>query len=162
MLSAARPLLDEYGGRAAQVLDPWNRWLASFAPVAAAVRGAWTAETAWIDDWDCRSPARGQCGTSTLIFQDQHGGELVRGLVHETGRSAAPTVHYWNVLGDRHVDLTWQQFSSTAFVLRSERVRRAELLANDWFIHRYRVLRERVDARLHAGVDQGALGVRAT
>jgi hypothetical protein len=137
---------EELGGRAAQVLDPWNRWLAAFDPLAATVRSAWDDETSWIDDWDPGTPARGQCGTSSLVLQDERGGYLARGVVHETGRSAIPTVHYWNVVRGRHVDLTWQQFSVSAFVLRWEPVARDDLLVNQWFIDRYMVLRGRVDA----------------
>ncbi len=130
------------------MLDPRNRWLAAFAPLATAVRSTWDEETAWIDDWHARNPARGQCGTSSLVFQDECGGHLVRGLVHETGTSAVPTVHYWNVVGDRHLDLTWQQFAASSFVVRWEPVDRADLLVNGWFTDRYRALRGRVDARL--------------
>jgi hypothetical protein len=137
--------VEEVGGRAAQVLDPRNRWLASFGELAAAIRSAWSAETAWIDDWDSRNPARGQCGTSALVLQDACGGELVRGVVHETGRSSTPVVHYWNVLDDQHLDVTWQQFCAWAFVVRSERVERDQLLVNDWFVTRYRALRRRLD-----------------
>ena len=140
----------EFGGREAQVLDPRSPWVASFAELAARLRSAWSADTAWIDDWDSRNPARGQCGTSALVLQDESGGEIVRGLVHETGRSRTPTVHYWNIVHDRHVDLAWQQFSAWAFVIRSERVQREELLVNDWLIRRYvhlrRTLRSSPDA----------------
>jgi hypothetical protein len=129
------------------VLDPWNPWLASFGALAAVVRSEWSADTAWIDDWDPANPARGQCGTSALVLQDECGGEVVRGLVHETGTSRSPTVHYWNVFGDRHVDLTWQQFPVRAFVIRSERVRRDDVLVNAWFTDRFAVLRRRLDAR---------------
>jgi hypothetical protein len=153
MSCAGCVLPEESGGRAAQVLDPWTRWIASFAPFAATVRASWSAETAWIDDWDRRNPARGQCGSSALVLQDEYGGELVRGLVHETGRAAVPTVHYWNVVDRRHVDLTWQQFSAWSFVVRSEPVRRDDLLVSDWFLQRYALLRERVDA--HGGLGPG-------
>jgi hypothetical protein len=130
------------------VLHPRNASLEAFGGLAASVRAAWTAETAWIDQWDIGNPARGQCGTSTLVLQDEHGGRVVRGLVHETGRSAVPTVHYWNLVGGRHVDLTWQQFSSSAFVLRSHFVDRDELLVSRWFTDRYATLRRRIDVRL--------------
>jgi hypothetical protein len=136
---------DEPGGRVAQVLDAWNPWLTTFAPLASTVRSSWDADTAWIDDWHPDNPARGQCGTSSLVLQDEHGGYLARGLVHDTGRSAEPIVHYWNVVRDRHVDLTWQQFSASAFVLRWELVRREHLLVTAWFTARYVTLRERVD-----------------
>jgi hypothetical protein len=110
----------------------------------------WTADTAWIDDWHGGNPARGQCGTSTLVLQDERGGDLVRGLVHETGRSAAPTVHYWNIVDGVHVDFTWQQFSVSSFVLRSEAVRREELLESPWFTDRYERLRARLDVEKRA------------
>lgn len=135
----------ELGGRAAQVLDPWNPWLAGFDPLAATVRSTWDAKTSWIDDWHPGNPARGQCGTSSLVLQDERGGHLAHGVVHETGRSAVPTVHYWNVLHGRHVDLTWQQFSASAFVLRWQLVDRDDLLVTDWFTDRYRALRHRID-----------------
>jgi hypothetical protein len=143
---------EELGGRSAQVLDPWNRWVAGFDAVAARVRSAWGDDTAWIDDWDSANPAGGQCGSSSLVLQDERGGHLVRGLVHETGRSAVATVHYWNVVGGRHLDLTWQQFSPSSFVLRWEAIGRDDLLVNDWFIRRYTALRNRVDPGLAAAV----------
>jgi hypothetical protein len=146
MSTSRWPPRDEVGGRAAQVVQPWNRRLASFGPFAASLRSQWDAHTSWIDDWDHRNPARGQCGTSTLALQDECGGEMFRGLVHETGHSTVPTVHYWNVIAGVHVDLTWQQFTTSSFVLRSEPVRREELLVNRWFIDRYELLRDRLDA----------------
>jgi hypothetical protein len=135
---------EELGGRAAQVLHPFNPSLVPFEALAAHVRSGWAEDTAWIDGWHSGNAARGQCGTSSLVLQDECGGYLARGLVHETGRSAVPTVHYWNVVEDRHVDLTWQQFSTTAFVLRWEPVDRVDLLVNDWFTGRYATLRRRV------------------
>ena len=136
--------LEELGGRAAQVLHPLHRSLAAFEPLAATVRSSWAEDTAWIHGWDSGNAARGQCGTSSLVFQDECGGHLARGLVHETGRSAVPTVHYWNVVEDRHVDLTWQQFSTTAFVIRWEPVERVDLLVDDWLTGRYVTLRSRI------------------
>src|SRR4051794_14580185 len=144
---------DEVGGRPAQVLDPWNASLASFGVLAATVRSVWAAETAWIDEWDRRNPARGQCGTSSLVLQDERGGDVVRGLVHETGSSVVPAVHYWNVIDGRHVDLTWQQFSASAFVLKGDLVHRGDLLVSGWLTDRYARLRRRLDARLAEPVD---------
>ena len=147
-MANAVPIDDEVGGRPAQVLDPWDSSLARFGSFAATVRSAWSAETAWIDAWDPGNPAGGQCGTSSLALQDEHGGTVVRGLVHDTGRSATPAVHYWNVIAGRHVDLTWQQFSPSAFVLRSDVVGRDDLLVSSWFEDRYATLRGRIDSRL--------------
>jgi hypothetical protein len=137
---------EELGGRTAQVLDAWNPTLAELEPLASTIRSSWDEDTAWVDGWDPRNPARGQCGSTSLVFQDERGGCLARGLVHDTGRSALPVVHYWNVARDRHVDLTWQQFSAGAFVLRWTLVGREELLTSPWFTDRYTTLRERVGA----------------
>jgi hypothetical protein len=141
---------DEAGGRAAQVLQATSPWLTRFLPLSATLRSTWDGDTAWIDDWDADNPARGQCGSSSLVLQDEWGGYLARGLVHDTGRSALPVLHYWNVVHDHHVDLTWQQFSDWAFVLRWELVPREQLLVAPWFVDRYATLRSRVDAEVAA------------
>ena len=136
---------EEAGGLAAQVLDASHPWLGGFDDFATRVRAAWDGDTAWIDDWDHRNPARGQCGSSSLVLQDECGARLVRGLVHDTGRSVRPVLHYWNLVHRRHVDLTWQQFSDWAFVIRWEPVDREQLLVTSWFTDRYETLRARVD-----------------
>ena len=114
---------------------------ASLDALVSVLPRVWCANTAWIDDWDMRNPARGQCGTTALVVQDLHGGEVATGLV-QSGFTTA--VHYWNVLASGPVDLTWQQFPATARVLHSETVLRAEMLRNSWFIDRYEALRDRV------------------
>lgn len=144
MSSAPRSLEGE-GGRSAQVLHPCHRWLTSFGALAAKVRASWDADTAWIDDWDPRNPARGQCGTSALALQDERGGKLVRGVVDEASALGAHAVHYWNVFDGRHADLTWQQFPPWARVVQRELITRDDLLENPWFTDRYLALRSRLD-----------------
>ena len=90
-------------------------------------------------------------GTSALVLQDERGGKLVRGVVDEASALGAHAVHYWNVFDGRHADLTWQQFSSSAFVLRSHFVDRDELLVSRWFTDRYAMLRRRMDVHPPAG-----------
>lgn len=110
--------------------------------LAAVLARAWKADSAWIDDWDDRNPARGQCGSTALVVQDLCGGSLMTGIVLD--RSFARHVHYWNVLGGDPVDLTWHQFPGPARIVRSERVERGLLLRGAWFTDRYELLRARV------------------
>ena len=102
---------------------------------------AWGADTAWIEDWRPSNGARGQCGSTAIVLQDLRGGDLMRGLVEEG--PGVRTVHYWNVLDIGQVDLTWEQFPSSARIVLGERVDRADLLVNRWFIERYVRLRRR-------------------
>jgi len=104
----------------------------------------WDGETAWIHDWDPRNAARGQCGTTSLVVQDQLGGRLMRGLVHEGPGTC--TVHYWNRIENARVDLTWQQFGAGATIVATDAVERADLLTNRWFTTRYETLGRRLDS----------------
>jgi hypothetical protein len=107
---------------------------------------SWRAHTAWIDDWDERNPARGQCGSTALVVQDLHGGTLMTGVVGDG--SHPPLVHYWNVLAAGVTDLTWQQFPASARVLHRKAAVRSELLCRSWFIDRYQALRDQVQLLL--------------
>ena len=110
--------------------------------LAAVLPRAWKADSAWIDDWDDRNPARGQCGSTALVVQDLCGGSLMCGIVLDRGFGRH--VHYWNVLSGDPLDLTWHQFPSPARIVRSESVGRIHLLSTRWFIDRYEALRLRV------------------
>ena len=110
--------------------------------VVSIMSSAWRADTAWIDDWDPRNPPRGQCGSSTLVMQDLHGGALIRGLVQDSPNRLV--VHYWNYLPTGEIDVTWMQFGVSARLVRAEHVDRAALLTSSWLIGRYELLRDRV------------------
>jgi hypothetical protein len=110
--------------------------------LAATLRRAWHADTAWIDDWQPEAPARGQCGSTALVLNDLRGGQLMRGLVDEGGRDL--TLHYWNTLDLGQIDLTWMQFPPSARLVHGERVLRSDLLTSSWLETRYRTLRDRV------------------
>jgi len=109
---------------------------------------SWRADTAWIDDWDERNPARGQCGSTALVVQDLRGGTLMTGVVLDGAHGRS--VHYWNVLALGVTDLTWQQFSTSARVLACKPVGRSDLLCSWWFVERYHAMRDRVDLLLNA------------
>jgi hypothetical protein len=110
--------------------------------LVAALTLAWKADSAWIDDWDDRNPARGQCGSTALVVQDLCGGTLMHGTV--VAHPFTRHVHYWNVLAGDTVDLTWHQFHGRAHIVRSECVGRGHLLRAQWFTDRYEALRARV------------------
>ena len=124
---------------------PLSREQSSIDELAASLRGAWGADTAWIDDWDPRNPSRGQCGSSALVVHDFRGGTLMRGLVDD--HPVRLTVHYWNALDRRKLDLTWQQFSPQARIVFGEPVDRADLLTTAWLTGRYEALRARVTVK---------------
>jgi hypothetical protein len=115
----------------------------SVESLAAKLRVSWSADTAWIDDWDMGNPPRGQCGSTALVVQHLCGGDLMRGLVEATRGDL--TVHYWNALDVGQLDLTWQQFPAMARIVLGEHVDRANLLTTSWFSDRYETLRARVD-----------------
>ena len=112
--------------------------------LASVLPSAWSAASSWIDEWDARNPARGQCGSTALVVQDLCGGHLMAGEVRE--RSDRLVVHYWNFIDRRRVDFTWHQFESAAQVVQCTRVSRDQLLTSAWFTQRYSTLREGVDA----------------
>ena len=70
--------------------------------------GFWTAETSSSPYWLPENPSQGQCVPTSLIIQDHIGGEIMRGTVHlESGRTDS---HYWNLVGDKHLDVTAYQY----------------------------------------------------
>jgi hypothetical protein len=67
------------------------------------LREAWSSEssTLWTED----TPARGQCGVTSLVVQDHFGGEIRK----------TPTdggLHFYNWIGGQRYDLTAEQFDS--------------------------------------------------
>jgi|tagenome__1003787_1003787.scaffolds.fasta_scaffold19231227_1 hypothetical protein len=128
--------------------------------LAAQLRAAWNADTAWIDDWHPRNPARGQCGSTALVIQDLCGGTLLRGLVDEAGSDL--TVHYWNALELGQLDVTWAQFPAAARIVLGEQVDREDLLTTPWLMRRYETLLTRVQrAQQHSALTSGQSGLSA-
>lgn len=84
----------------------------TLAEIERAIRGAWCAGTSFIrktaPPWHTDNPARGQCGTTSLVLQDLLGGELLVAGVTDNGEPDG--VHYWNRFGTLDVDLTREQF----------------------------------------------------
>lgn len=109
----------------------------SLESLAAALRRAWSAETAANCIWSSRVPSRGQCAVTALVIQDFLGGELLRTEVDGVS-------HYWNRLADgSEVDLTRSQFEQFVPAEIQTRPRAYVLLYPDT-CRRYRLLRNRV------------------
>ncbi|WP_019872604.1 YunG family protein [Salinispora oceanensis] len=78
-------------------------------PVFQTAWGPDTCDPHDLANWRPENPARGQCGTTTLVAQELLGGELVLGEVHVEGVKTG--YHWWNRLPDgTDVDLTIGQF----------------------------------------------------
>jgi hypothetical protein len=118
--------------------------------IEAAVRAAWGADTcdpADLEDWSLSNPARGQCGSSSLVLHDLLGGDLLVAEVYRTD-GTQQGFHWWNQLPDgEQVDLTREQFSDDEHVLAPRIVTRPPGLPRRC-AEQYLTLRARVMAAL--------------
>jgi len=69
---------------------------------------AWSAESSSL--WTKENPARGQCGVTALVVQDQFGGEI-RKTPTENG------MHFYNYIDGQRCDLTANQFEDPPLYL---------------------------------------------
>ncbi|WP_334418074.1 MULTISPECIES: YunG family protein [unclassified Bradyrhizobium] len=67
------------------------------------LRSAWSAETS--SQWRSDNPAAGQCSVTTLVIQDELGGEILKTQVNGAW-------HFYNQVNGRRVDFTMSQFDS--------------------------------------------------
>jgi len=93
------------------------------------------------DNWTEDNPSWGQCAITSLIVQDELGGELLRALLYDS-----KTSHYWNKLpSEEEVDLTRKQFKifqmSTWPIIRD----REYVLSFPDTKKRYELLRKKFD-----------------
>jgi hypothetical protein len=84
----------------------------TLAQLEAAIRGAWSLDTADEDnDWTPDNPSCGQCDITTLVVHDLLGGDLLSADVFLDGERVE--AHMWNRLpSGLEVDLTREQFRS--------------------------------------------------
>ena len=73
-----------------------------------ALKASWCRETAyWTDQpyWSEQNKSRGQCTVTVMVINDFFGG------IMERGRSKKYNLyHYWNIIENKKVDLTFEQF----------------------------------------------------
>jgi hypothetical protein len=82
----------------------------TLAELEAAIRGAWTLDTAdESNDWTPENPSCGQCDVTTLVVHDLLGGDLLSADVFLEGERVE--AHMWNRLSSGvEIDLTREQF----------------------------------------------------
>ena len=82
----------------------------TLAQLEAAIRGAWTLDTAdESNDWTPENPSCGQCDVTTLVVHDLLGGDLLSADVFLDGERVE--AHMWNRLSSGvEIDLTREQF----------------------------------------------------
>jgi hypothetical protein len=74
----------------------------------AAIRQSWSVDTtASPDEWNQENAERGQCVPTSLVVQDQLGGDLERLATEFNGKRET---HYRNLVDDEVVDLTRGQY----------------------------------------------------
>ncbi len=101
------------------------------------LRFAWTKETcvpSLREDWDEDNKSLGQCAITALLVNDYYGGKIMRCMT-STGS------HYYNMIDDKIVDLTAEQFFEEVPMYQegSERTREY-LLGNEDTKARYLLL----------------------
>ena len=105
----------------------------AYVHFAERLKSAWSLETSSL--WSPDSPARGQCGVTTLVAHD-----LFKGRILKTLLPAGP--HFYNLIGGRRYDFTSIQFGSK-IVYQDLASDREEAMA-DTSPEQYRALRRRL------------------
>lgn len=100
------------------------------------LKKAWCAETCypkWKNDWSSEKPEYGQCAVTSLLVQDELGGNIVFNKKLN---------HYWNILPDgSNYDITMSQFDIEINPTPDKTVDRSEFGKD--VIKRYNLLKER-------------------
>lgn len=114
----------------------------SVEALASALFRAWSIETSSL--WTPDSPARGQCGVTSLVVQDLFGGEILK----------TPTpdgMHFYNRVNGDRIDLTQAQFATLPHY-RDLPATRGEALA-DTSLSQYRALRRNLSLSTNDAID---------
>lgn len=102
-----------------------------------AITSTWSAETAHDPEtWTPERPSTGQCYVTSMIIQDEFGGDIVAVKVPE-GR------HFYNVVDGMDIDMTRDQFNNYVPLSKPKVVQRKSLTGRT--AKRYRILRDAVD-----------------
>jgi hypothetical protein len=123
----------------------------SLADIEHAIRSSWSKQTCDpvdLAEWSADSPARGQCGVTSLVVQDLLGGELLLAEVLNADGSRQG-LHYWNRLASGvEVDLTREQFTATEIVQEPRVVQRPSDTTSGRLAAQYQSLATAVRIRL--------------
>lgn len=70
----------------------------------------WSGQTSSTpDNWTGENPACGQCAITALAVQKYLGGEILECRISFRD-SDTPVSHYWNMIGEEDIDVTYIQF----------------------------------------------------
>lgn len=90
------------------------------------------------NNWNKNNPSLGHCAITSLIVNDYFNGKILRCKTKEG-------THYYNLIDDKVIDLTVEQFQGKIPDYReSEEKTREEILENNDTIYRYKLLKERL------------------
>lgn len=106
----------------------------------AKLTSAWSKDTchpAYVNKWTEQNPAAGQCLVTALAVQDEYGGDIYDCKV---GHSR----HFYNVVNDEIVDLTFNQFPEGSEIKDKRKRDRKQLLANKETKQRYELLKSKM------------------
>ncbi len=106
----------------------------------AKLTSAWSKDTchpAYVNKWTEQNPATGQCLVTALAVQDEYGGDIYDCKV---GHSR----HFYNVINDEIVDLTFNQFPEGSEIKDKRKRDRKQLLANKETKQRYELLKSKI------------------
>jgi putative hydrolase of HD superfamily len=104
------------------------------------LKKSWCVETcspALKECWNYSNPSLGQCAVTALVVNYYFGGKIMRCMA-ESGS------HYYNLIDDKVVDLTSEQFIEKPDYENGEERKRDYLLSNNDTRERYAILQERL------------------
>lgn len=87
------------------------------------------------EEWSKANPMLGHCAIVSALFYNKFGGEILRGIVAETGIS-----HYWNRLNNKEYDLTREQFNVSPTLVEIKVVSVERIFSNEDTKKRYDLL----------------------
>lgn len=92
------------------------------------------------EDWSPANPLYGHCAIVSALVYNRFGGEIVRGIIAETGIS-----HYWNRIEGKEYDLTKEQFEKHVTLIDAQDCSVERIFKNGNSLERYNLLVERLN-----------------
>lgn len=89
------------------------------------LRKSWSKETCHIplqETWTKEKPETGQCVVTVLVIQDYLGGVIAHDIKNK---------HYWNIINNKKIDLTQNQFPPNTIFNNDEIIKRKSLFSKN-------------------------------
>ncbi len=108
------------------------------------IESSWSKETTYLPDiWTEDNPALGQCAVTAIVVKSYFGGELRKSIALLPNGTRTP--HYFNVINNITVDMTWKQFPNGTKLIAIERAFEGDLVSNQWMRERVERLRDSME-----------------